>query len=169
MLLIGKHGNYLAVNETQWNANVHVIMHKSTVSEAFSWRFVYQNKKKLHTNRHSAGGRAWGRTCTKRKLVVLVLETIIWLTHCLVELCPRVWFSSTGSLNRPWCGTHAAPNPFPVARLLFVFSAQCFPGVQCFITPPSSLVFTLHVVNVRLGSNWWWGYLFCNFCAKHWG
>lgn len=134
MLLIGKHGNYLVVNKVQENANVHVTMHNSSsVSQAFSRCFVYPDKT-WHTHRHSAGGGgrgrwAWGRTCG------FSITTIIWLTHCLEELYPKVWFSCTGKLNRAWCGTHAAPNPFPAVRLLFVFSAQRIPRVQCFHAP----------------------------------
>lgn len=123
---------------------------------------LFIKNKTWHTNRHSAGGRwAWGRTCG------FSITTIIWLTHCLVELCPKVWFSCTGKLNRAWCGTHAAPNPFPAARLLFVFSAQRFPRVQCFHAPP--LRQCVRCGGCKTGEWLVVGVPLCKVCTEHWG
>ncbi len=70
-LLISGHGIYLT-NSTTSKPMIYKCSFESchnTICEVYSWGFVCQNQKCL-TNRHSAGGCAWGRIRLESKLLV---------------------------------------------------------------------------------------------------
>lgn len=157
----------------QWNTNVHLSHNAPEYNlQGFQLESCL-SKLKMPNKQAFSRGLSLRKNSLKEQTFGLMLDTCLLHTsphkqtsfsHTLrhtIWLCAGVWFSCTGKLSRAWCWTHAAPNPFPAARLLFVFAAHWFPREQRFIPPP--LLLPLHVVDARLGSNWWWWYL----CAMH--